>query len=563
MSRMTPFASDEKLSQASQACTEINGLDLNTKLVTRIAARQNSVSLPLDQAFRAKIQRSADMVEQAVSAGDAIYGVTTLFGGMANLKISPADAAELQECLLAAHDASFGPVLPQAYVRAAMVVRLNSLCRGYSGISLDVLERLQTCLNLPFVPEVCQYGSIGASGDLVPLATIAGAITGTLPDTPVTINAETVPGHVALKRFGLKKIALKPKEGLALINGTAMMGGIAAIVMEKTKSLVKLSLTIQALMIQALKGTAEAFAPALHQQKPHPGQIWAAQTLAELLSGSSCITETTNCRHGETPHELIQDRYSIRCLPQFLGPIIEGLQDINQQINVEINATTDNPLVDPDNQKFYHGGHFLGQYLSMGMDRLRHLLALSAKHLDTQIALLMTPEFSRGLPASLACDTSGLGVGCKALQIGGNSVVPLLEHLGSPLADRFPTHAEQFNQNINSQGMGACLLADQSIELYRRYLSIALIISVQAVDLRAREMERGLPANGILSATTQPVYDAVRNLLLDEPRGARALIESNKDQSFARWIACLSQDLASDDGKILTAMPQYSAEYLA
>jgi phenylalanine ammonia-lyase len=418
-------------------------------------------------------------------------------------------------------------------------------------------------VNEDFIPQVRKYGSIGASGDLVPLATVAGSITGIFPSTAVLLNNETMTSEQALNKLGLKKIHLNPKEGLALINGTSMMAGIAAIIMERTNALIKLSLSIQAIMIQSLKGTSEYFHEDLHQHKPHRGQAWVAKIMSALLEGSLSITATTLLRNSKIPDDLIQDRYSIRCLPQFLGPIIEGLNDIQQQIDVEINSTTDNPLVDAEKKKFYHGGHFLGQYLSMGMDRLRHMLALSAKHLDTQIALLMTPEFSHGLPPSLSCDSSGLGVGCKALQIGGNSIVPLLEHRGMPLADRFPTYAEQFNQNVNSQGMGACLLADESLDLYRRYLVITLIISTQAIDLRAQEMQKGPQGAAILSEKTQPLHRSVRQLLLGNPDEDRPLIRSNKDQSFASWIQAITEDLNDHNGLILSSLPGFDPEYLA
>ena len=203
------------------------------------------------------------------------------------------------------------------------------------------------------------------------------------------------------------------------------------------------------------------------------------------------------------------------------------------------------------------------------MDQLRQNLALSAKHLDTQIALLMMPEFSRGLPPSLVGDTqSGLNVGLKALQIGGNAVVPMLEHLGSPLADRFPTHAEQFNQNINSQGMGACQLAQQSLDLYRRHLAIALIIAVQACDLRAHVNAGHYGGATLLSRETQPLYGKVRELIspmrLATSPAQAPLVWSDVGQSFSQWIERLTQDLAQPDSQILSALsPNLSPLFVA
>src|SRR5690606_23387948 len=231
-----------------------------------------------------------------------------------------------------------------------------------------------------------------------------------------------------------------------------------------------------ALFIQALLGTNQSFHPYIHQMKPHPGQLWAAQHMLALLEGSAMIRDELDGRHDFRGEQPIQDRYSLRCLAQYIGPIKEGLDDIARRIETEMNSANDNPLIDPDAGASYHGGNFLGQYIGVGMDQLRYYLGLIAKHVDAQIALVMAPEFNNGLPASLVGNPDRkVNMGLKGLQIAGNSIMPLLSFLGNSLADRFPTHAEQFNQNINSQGFGSANLARQSVRVFQEYIAIALI----------------------------------------------------------------------------------------
>jgi len=214
---------------------------------------------------------------------------------------------------------------------------------------------------------------------------------------------------------------------------------------------------------------------------------------------------------------LIQDRYSLRCLPQYFGPIIDGVAQIARQIETEANAATDNPLIDPETGDVFHCGNFLAQYVGVAMDQLRYHLGLLAKHLDVQIALLVTPEFSNGLPASLVGNRErSVNIGLKALQLVCNSIMPLIAFHGGSLADRYPTHAEQFNQNVNSQALGSATLARRSLDLLEHYLANALLFAVQAVELRSRDLAGHFDARACLSPATAAVYEAVR-AVLDRP----------------------------------------------
>jgi phenylalanine ammonia-lyase len=358
----------------------------------------------------------------------------------------------------------------------------------------------------------------------------------------------------------------------------------------------------------------ESFQAFLHQVKPHPGQIWVAERMRDLLADSKMTSKVASgsqqqCSAGERilrrlsrnpgakkllgdlaaslmvddvsspsvrprggeltaqsarllgqlveqvrvdrSHEIydvepIQDRYSVRCLPQYLGPVKDGLTSIVRQIEVEANSANDNPLVDGDSCRIYHGGNFLGQYTSVGMDQLRYYIGLIAKHLDTQISLLVAPEFSEGLPPSLVGNLSrSVNMGFKGLQLSANSMMPILCFLGNPIADRYPTHAEQFNQNVSSQSFASANLARQSVDTFRHYLAICLMFAVQAVDLRTRidSEERTCDAREYLSSATSGFYESVREVIGVAPTAERPYILDDDEQCLDEHIARIVADL--------------------
>jgi phenylalanine ammonia-lyase len=266
------------------------------------------------------------------------------------------------------------------------------------------------------------------------------------------------------------------------------------------------------------------------------------------LEGSKLIRNEMN---GKTDYrgekELIQDRYSLRCLAQYMGPIVEGIATVTRQVETEINSATDNPLLDPEREASYHGGNFLGQYIGVGMDQLRYYVGLLAKHVDVQISLVAAPEFSGGLPPSLVGNTARkVNTGIRALQLTGNSIMPLLTFMGNSLADRFPSHAEQFNQNINSQGFGSANLARQSVEMFRQYLATAALVAVQAVDIRTNLLCGHFDARTELSGLSRELYVAVKSAVGKPPSKDRPLIWNDNEQPLDRWIADVAGDLRSE-----------------
>jgi phenylalanine ammonia-lyase len=493
-------------------------------------ARGAKVEISGDDAIRERLQRSRRIIQDAVSNGQQVYGVTTLFGGMADHRVEREQLAELQIVALWQHKSTTGPRLCAEDVRAAMLLRVNSLMKGVSGIRLEIIERYATFLNAGACPHVYQRGSIGASGDLVPLSYIAGAVIGLDPAFRVDLDGETLDSHSALARLDLCPTTLDPKEGLALSNGTGACTGVAAMCVHRAFNLAALSLGIHALFAQALLATSQSFHPFVHEQKPHTGQIWTAREMAKLVDGSRFIRNETSGDRSHRGGQLIQDRYSLRCLPQYFGPIVDALIRVAEQIEVEANSANDNPLIDPDTGEIYHNGNFLAQYVGIAMDQLRHHLGLIAKHVDTQIALLMTPEFSNGLPPSLVGNVEGgINVGFKSLQIVGNALMPLISFYGQPIVDRYPTHAEQFNQNINSQAMNAANLARESLDLMEHYLANALVVAVQAVELRAYSATGSYDATALLSPATRDLYLAARTAALSSPSEDRPLLRDDLD----------------------------------
>ncbi|MFQ5593632.1 MAG: histidine ammonia-lyase [Anaerolineae bacterium] len=534
----------------------LDGSGLTIDDIVGVARRRARVRITNDNAITMRILASRDYVMNAVEAGQAIYGVTTGFGGMASKVITVDNATELQNNLIWFMKTGAGRRIPTADVRAAMLLRINSHLRGISGLRLELIRRMETFLNAGVTPHVHEYGSIGASGDLVPLVSITGALIGLDSCFTVDFNGQELDALTALERLGLAPMRLGPKEGLAMVNGTSVMTGIAANNVYDARVLLALSMGAHALAIQGLRGTNQSFHPFIHDNKPHPGQRWAATRMLDLLAGSELMRDELGGQHDHRNNDLIQDRYSLRCLPQYTGPIVDGLAQIARQVEVEANSATDNPLIDPEMQVSYHGGNFLGQYIGVAMDQLRYYIGLLAKHLDAQIALLVAPEFSNGLPPSLIGNSDReVNMGFKGLQIAGNSIMPLLTFFGNSLVDHFPTHAEQFNQNINSQGYGSANLARQSIDIFQQYMAIALMFGVQAVDLRTQVVAGHYDAREVLSPATSRLYEAVRQVVGRPPTAGRPYVWNDNEQPLDADIARIAADIAAG-GRIPQAVDE-------
>lgn len=530
----------------------IDGASLSVAELHRVLAAGDGIKL--SSAAAEGMLSSIDILEQKLAAGRVVYGVNTLFGGMANEKVEDTDT--VQHILVASHNAGIGDNLPTEDVKTAMVLRVNALAKGVSAIRPVVLERYLALINRDIIPVVKDRGSIGASGDLVPLATIAGAALGLSDDFQLWFEGNIHGAKTLLAQLGFSPISLRAKEGLALMNGTSVLTAIAVQNLNKLVGLFETYLSFQGLMCELLEADTTAFSDFIQKQRPHRGQIWVARSLRQLLKGATLTRDREQIEQAFSEAGLIQDRYSIRCMPQFIGPTAEFIEQATRTINIEINSATDNPLIDTESADFYHGGNFLGQHITHLMDQMRVHLALMAKHNDAQIASLVEPQFSGGLPQSLAMQgKDNLSVGVKPLQIVSNSLVPLLEQKSSPLSVHFPIHAEQFNQNLNSQGFGSALLTRESIELFEQQLAVSALIMTHAALVKA----------GIANTSFKATYTESSVALLEQTLTiigenehdlTSGVVHSGTAGKYRGWLERISAHLATNGYKTSVSFPR-------
>jgi len=533
----------------------VSGTQLTIDEVVNVARKGAKVAISNDPVVQERVKKSNDFILNAVANNQPIYGVTSGFGAMAYKAISKEQAMELQNNIPWFHKVGTGNLLPQADVRASILVRMNSHLQGASGIRMSMIERMGTFLNEGATPQVREFASIGASGDLSPLSYITACLIGLDESWKVDYDGEVLGAQTVLKKLGLEREELGPKEGLAMVNGTSVMTGIAAGVVYDTRNLLALAFGAHSLLFQGLGATNQSFHPFIHEHKPLPGQMASAKVMLDLLSRSKLIADELEGQHefrgGDEP---IQDRYSLRCLPQYMGPIIDGLRLIGQQVEMEINSATDNPLVDEARGNTYHGGNFLGQYIGVSMDQLRYHIGMLAKHLDVQIAMAVMPAFNNGLSAMLVGNTERpINGGLQSLQICGNCIMPQLMFFGNPLTPHYPTHAEGFNQNINSQGFGSANLSRRSVEIFQQYMAISLLFGVQAAELRTHKVLGHYDASQSLSQASLPLYAAIYEVIGRQFSAEQALIWNDYEQAMDAYIAAITEDIRQG-GKIVRAV---------
>ena len=531
----------------------IRGQSLSIPLVCDVARAADSVELITDANFSARMEAAAAVVETAVEDNQTIYGVTTGFGGMAGVPVDRQQAAASQNNLLSFLAAGAGEPIDRCHVRAAMLLRANVLAKGVSGVRGEVVERLLSFLKSDLTPVVRELGSIGASGDLVPLSTIGRAITGQSGRVKIESSGDVIDAAAALASLGLEPLQLLPKEGLAIVNGTSFSCAIAANCVDESRRLMALTMSVQSMMLQAMQVQEEPFEDFVHQHKPHPGQVWSAQMMRQLLKEGRTYT------NGKPEH--VQDRYSLRCFPQYMGPIVEGIDRVARTVETEMNAVSDNPLVDTKNDRFYQSGNFLGQYIGIAMDDLRRFIGLMAKHLDVQIATLVAPEFNNGLPASLrGNEERPYNMGLKGLQITGNSIMPMLTYYGHPIVEHFPTHAEQFNQNINGLSWGSANLAWKSVGPFQQYMAVSMMFAVQALDLRARSLLGHNDGRALLGTLVTSLYESICESLNCVPNESKPFLFNDSEQWLEEHLASLHENLCSH-GSIVDAVEPVLASF--
>ncbi|MGZ6372132.1 MAG: histidine ammonia-lyase [Candidatus Limnocylindria bacterium] len=448
----------------------LSGRDLTIADVAAVARDWRQVGLDPDAAERMRASRA--VIERLVAAGETVYGVTTGFGDLANVRIAPDQVVELQINLVRSHTAGVGEALPQDVVRAMLLLRANALAIGLSGVRPALVELLCGMLNESVHPVIPSRGSVGASGDLAPLAHLAAVLIGEgMADT----RNGPMEGATALSAAGLAPIQLGAKEGLALLNGTQMMAGIAALALYDGQRLSGSADVIGAMSLEAMQGTAVAFDEALIGARPHPGQMAAAAHLRTLLAGSEI-----GASHAGSSHRL-QDAYSIRCMPQVHGAVRDALDQLGRVVAVEINSATDNPLVLPDGH-VVSGGNFHGEPLALAIDYAKIALAELASISERRTARLVDAHLS-GLPPFLS-EAPGVSSGLMIVQYTAASLVNEMQTLAHPASvDTIPTSANQ--EDHVSMGATGALHLRAVLEKAETVLAIEALCAAQGLDFRA------------------------------------------------------------------------------
>ncbi len=444
---------------------------------------------------KVRVRVSGDVVERIQKAHQFIkdemktkivYGVNTGFGPMASHIIGRDDLVALQENLIRSHAAGIGNPIDREYVVAAMVVRLNTMLKGYSGVSMDLVNRLESFINHRMIPVIPEHGAVGTSGDLVQLAHIALALIG---EGEVWFKGKVMPVKDALKAVHMPvHYTLKPKEGLALINGTSVMAGIASVVCMRASSLVHIAHRSGALALELVHGFSDCISEVLHGVRPHAGQVSVAARLRELLASSKLLRNRAQFQQRfhvqkalyKVP-EGVQEFYSFRCIPQILGPLVDTLANVRAQIVTEINSVTDNPIIDSANSAFLHGGNFHGDYVAVAMDQLKIPLAKLSLLSERRVNFFLSSHVNQFFPPFLNLKKPGLTLALQGLQFVATSTAAQNQTFATPhTVHSIPTNAD--NQDVVSMGTDGALIAAKVVDNLAVLLAIELITLSQAVD---------------------------------------------------------------------------------
>ncbi|HKG56115.1 MAG TPA: histidine ammonia-lyase [Candidatus Limnocylindrales bacterium] len=495
----------------------LTGADLTVEDVEAVA--RHGARVGLDVHARERIQEARDVIESLVAAGEVVYGVTTGFGDLASMVVPAADAQRLQENLLMSHAAGVGAAFPREIVRAMLLLRANTLALGHSGCRPLVVDRLLAFLERGVHPVVPSQGSVGASGDLAPLAHLALPLIGR---GQAELNGQVVPGIVALREIGLEPLTLEAKEGLALLNGTQMMTAIGALLLADADRLARTASVAAAMSVEALLGTDVAFAAAYQLARPHPGQVAVAAELRHLLRDSPLQ------RHHHGSAHKVQDPYSLRCVPQVHGAVRDALDHLRRVLDIELNSATDNPLVfagggvaEVDTTatgggRVISGGNFHGEPIALALDFAKLAVAELGSISERRIALLVDARLNGGLPPFLAT-ASGLESGMMIYQYTAAALASENKVLAHPASvDTIPTSANQ--EDHVSMGSIAARHARQVLEHVERILAIELVVAAQALDLRIAATDGVAPGAGVADALAR-IREHVRHLDADREPG--------------------------------------------
>jgi histidine ammonia-lyase len=422
----------------------------------------------------ARVVESRGLIANILEAGETVYGVNTGFGKLADVRIPADKLAELQINLVRSHAGGVGEPLAEAEARAMLLLRANVLAKGFSGVRVELLELLVGLLNAGVHPVIPEKGSVGASGDLAPLAHLALVVVG---EGEAIYRGERIAGGEALRRAGLKPLELTAKEGLALLNGTQAMTAVGALATSRALRVVQLCDLSGAMSLEALKGTPTAFDARIHEARPHAGQIAAAKHLMRLMEGSEI-------RESHRDHDSrVQDAYCLRCMPQVHGAVRGVLEHVTSVLETETGSATDNPLVFPgEDAAVLSGGNFHGAPLSYAFDYAAIAITDLASITERRVDRLLNPDINEGLPAFLSTDP-GLSSGFMIAQIVAAALINECQVLSHPSSTgSIPTDGGK--EDHVSMGMTGAIKLRQIVEHAERILAIELMCAAQALEFR-------------------------------------------------------------------------------
>jgi len=421
----------------------------------------------------ARVDASRQLIEKILEKEVAVYGVNTGFGKLSDVRIPGSRLSELQVNLLRSHACGLGRPLPDAAVRAMLLLRANVLAKGFSGVRREVIEMLTSLLNREIHPVVPEKGSVGASGDLAPLAHLALVLIG---EGEAFYHGERMSGSEALRRAELTPLRLEAKEGLALLNGTQGMTAVASLALYDAQRLVRIADVAGAMSLEALRGTPSAFDPRIQEARPHRGQAAAARHLTVLLDRSE-IRES-----HRTNDSRIQDAYCLRCMPQVHGAVRDALDYVTSIVEIETGSATDNPLVFADSGDVLSGGNFHGAPLSYAFDYAAIAMTDLASISERRIDRLINPDINEGLPPFLSSE-AGLSSGYMMAHVAAAALLNECKVLAHPASvDSVPTSGGK--EDHVSMGMNAALKLRQIVEDVEQILAIELLCAAQGLDYR-------------------------------------------------------------------------------
>ncbi len=419
---------------------------------------------------RQRISAARGVVDSILTSGQVVYGVNTGFGKLAEVRIAPDQLSRLQLNLLRSHACGVGDPFPIPVVRAMLLLRANVLATGHAGCRVEVVERVVNLLNAGVHPVVPCRGSVGASGDLAPLAHLALPVVG---EGEAFFQGERLPGWEALKRGGLEPIELEAKEGLALINGTQTSAAVAGLALAEVRRLLDAADVVCSLTLEAVAGTDAAFDPAVHQARPHPGQLTSAANMAKLMEGSAIRESHRECGR-------VQDAYSLRCSPQVHGAARDAFEHVRRVLEIEFNSATDNPMVFADG-RLVSGGNFHGAPIAVAFDYLAAAVTDLASISERRQARLVDAALS-GLPGFLSPDP-GLNSGFMMVQVAAAALVSECKTLAHPASvDSIPTSAGQ-EDHVSMSTWSARKMAS-IVSLLRQVLGMEFLTAVQGVEFQ-------------------------------------------------------------------------------